>query len=160
MEIVGNCLTDSKIDKDSIDDVVLGGGSSRIPKVQQLLRDFFKGKDLCKSINPDEAVAFGAAVQAALLSYGVKNVPNLVLIDVTPLSLGYEIEHDKMCVVIPRNTTIPAKETSGCATPEDNTSSVLIRVYEGERTRASDNILLGSFSLSGIPTPPRGHPLN
>jgi L1 cell adhesion molecule like protein len=121
------------------------------------LGDFFKGKDLCKSINPDEAVAFGAAVQAALLSDGIKNVPNLVLIDVTPLSLGFEISQDCMKVVIHRNTTIPAMKTSGCATPHDNDSSVLIKVYQGERTRASDNNMLGSFSLSGLFPAPRGH---
>ncbi|MCH99553.1 heat-shock protein, partial [Trifolium medium] len=159
MEILGNCLTVSKIDKDSIDDVVLVGGSSRIPKVQKLLRDFFKGKDLCKSINPDEAVAFGAAVQAALLSDGIKNAPNLVLIDVTPLSLGFGIQHDCMKVVIPRNTTIPVKRKSRCATITDNQPSALIEVYEGERTRASDNNLLGYFQLSGIPPAPCGHPI-
>jgi L1 cell adhesion molecule like protein len=159
MEIVGNCLTDSKIDKGSIDDVVLVGGSSRIPKVQQLLGDLFKGKDLCKSINPDEAVAFGAAVQAALLSDGIKSAPNLVLIDVTPLSLGYRLKHDRMSVLIPRNTTIPIKKTERCITDKDNQSSVFIRVYEGERTRASDNNLLGSFRLSGLPPAPHGHPV-
>ncbi|KAK2415000.1 heat shock cognate 70 kDa protein [Trifolium repens] len=157
MEIVGSCLTDSKIDKSCIDDVVLVGGSSRIPKVQQLLGDFFKGKDLCKSINPDEAVAFGAAVQAALLSDGIKNAPNLVLIDVTPLSLGLKINHDCMKVVIPRNTSLPVKKTKQYITCKDNQSSVLIRVYEGERTRASDNNMLGSFSLSGLFPAPCGH---
>ncbi|RHN45618.1 putative Heat shock protein 70 family [Medicago truncatula] len=128
MEIVEKCLSDGKIDKSRIDDVVLVGGSSRIPKVQQLLQDFFKGKELCKSINPDEAVAYGAAVQAALLSGSVKNVPNLVLIDVAPLSL-------------------------------DNQKRVVIGVYEGERPRATDNHLLGSFTLSGLPpAAARGHP--
>jgi L1 cell adhesion molecule like protein len=160
METVGSCLADSKMDKSSIDDVVLVGGSSRIPKVQQLLGDFFKGKDLCKSINPDEAVAFGAAVQAALLSDGIKNVPNLVLIDVTPLSLGFELKHDCMKVVIPRNTTIPVKKTSGCATSEDNQSAALIEVYEGERARGSENNLLGSFSLSGLSPALCGHPIS
>jgi heat shock 70kDa protein 1/2/6/8 len=95
METVKSCLTDSNLDKSSIDDVVLVGGSSRIPKVQQLLADFFGGKDLCKSINPDEAIAFGAAVQAALLTDGSTNVPNLVLIDVTPLALGLKLQHDR-----------------------------------------------------------------
>ncbi|TKY68470.1 Heat shock cognate 70 kDa protein 2 [Spatholobus suberectus] len=160
METVDRCLTDAKMDKGSVHDVVLVGGSSRIPKVQQLLQDFFKGKDLCKSINPDEAVAYGAAVQAALLSEDIKNVPNLVLLDVTPLSLGILVKGDIMSVVIPRNTTIPVRKTQVYRTPEDNTSSVDISVYEGERTRASDNNLLGFFSLSGFPQAPRGHPLD
>jgi len=160
METVESCLTDSKIDKSSIDDVVLVGGSTRIPKVQQLLGDFFKGKDLCKSINPDEAVAFGAAVQAAVMSGGCKNVPNLVLFGVTPLSLGWRLTGDRMAVVIPRNTTIPVKKTEEFVTIYDNQSSVLIDVYKGERTRASDNKLLGSFSLSLLSHVPRDHPFN
>ena len=159
METVKSCLTDSKLDKSCINDVVLVGGSSRIPKVEQLFGDFFGGKDLCKSINPDEAIAFGAAVQAALLTDGIKNVPNLVLIDVTALSLGLELQHDRMSVMIHRNTTIPAKKTSDYVTIKDNQSSALINVYEGERTRASDNNLLGSLTLSEIPPAPRGHPI-
>ncbi|MCI36804.1 heat-shock protein, partial [Trifolium medium] len=111
MRIVESCLTDAKMDKSSVHDVVLVGGSSRIPKVQQLLGEIFNGKDLCKSINPDEAVAYGAAVQAALLSDGFKNVPDMVLRDVTPLSLGWMLEDDIMGVVIPRNTSIPVKKT-------------------------------------------------
>ncbi|XP_020219783.1 probable mediator of RNA polymerase II transcription subunit 37c [Cajanus cajan] len=157
MNTVERCLSDAKMDKSSVHDVVLVGGSSRIPKVQQLLQDYFKGKDLCKSINPDEAVAYGAAVQAALLSEGIKNVPNLVLLDVTPLSLGKDIVGDIMSVVIPRNTTIPVKRTKEYMTIEDNQPSTRIKVYEGERTRASDNNLLGSFVLSGFPRVPRGH---
>ncbi|GAU18977.1 hypothetical protein TSUD_178940 [Trifolium subterraneum] len=160
MEIVGNCLTDSKMDKSSVDDVVLVGGSSRIPKVQELLGDFFKGKDLCKSINPDEAVAFGAAVQAALLSDGIKNAPNLVLIAVIPLTLGSGLIHDCMKVVIPRNTTIPVKKTFECETVMDNQSSASTKVYEGERARASENNLLGSLRLSGLSPALRGHPLH
>ncbi|KAL2329571.1 hypothetical protein Fmac_017152 [Flemingia macrophylla] len=160
METVKRCLTDAKIEKCSVHDVVLVGGSSRIPKVQQLLQDFFNGKDLCKSINPDEAVAYGAAVQAALLSEGIKNVPNLVLLDVTPLSLGKSIVGDIMSVVIPRNTTIPVKRTHVYVTIYDNQSAVDINVYEGERTRASDNNLLGFFTLRGFPRAPRGHPLD
>ncbi|TKY64855.1 Mediator of RNA polymerase II transcription subunit 37c [Spatholobus suberectus] len=160
METVDRCLTDAKMDKGSVHDVVLVGGSSRIPKVQQLLQDFFEGKDLCKSINPDEAVAYGAAIQAALLSEGIKNVPNLVLLDVTPLSLGVSVKGDLMSVVIPRNTPIPVKRTKEFFTDEDNQSSVLIKVYEGERTRASDNNLLGFFRLSGFPPAPRGHPVD
>ncbi|XP_045792420.1 heat shock cognate 70 kDa protein-like [Trifolium pratense] len=156
MKCVDSCLTDANMDKSNVDDVVLVGGSSRIPKVQQLLQDFFKGKELCKSINPDEAVAYGAAVQAALLSEDVKNVPKLVLQDVTPLSLGFFAVGDIMNVVIPRNTCIPVKKTKVYATAQDNQTSSLIKVYEGERTRASDNNLLGSFVLSGIPPAPRG----
>ncbi|XP_057447356.1 heat shock cognate 70 kDa protein-like isoform X2 [Lotus japonicus] len=158
METVERCLEDSKMDKSDIDDVVLVGGSSRIPKVQHLLQDFFNGKELCKGINPDEAVAYGAAVQAALLTDGVMNVPNLVLLDVTPLSLGTSVKGDVMSVVVPRNTTIPVKKTQGYITIEDNQSRVLIEVYEGERTRASDNNLLGSFYLTGLTPAPRGSP--
>ncbi|CAJ2669942.1 unnamed protein product [Trifolium pratense] len=159
MSIVERCLTDAKMDKSSVDDVVLVGGSSRIPKVQQLLQDFFEGKELCNSINPDEAVAYGAAVQAALLSGDSKNVPNLVLIDVAPLSLGWKVIHNVMSVVIPRNTPIPVKKTRNYVTVEDNQERVLILVYEGERARASDNHLLGSFILSGLPpAAARGHP--
>ncbi|KAK7295718.1 hypothetical protein RJT34_18629 [Clitoria ternatea] len=160
METVDRCLADSKMDKSSIHDVVLVGGSSRIPKVQTLLQDFFKGKDLCKSINPDEAVAYGAAVQAAMLSKGKRLVPNLVLFDVTPLSLGIGTLGDLMSVVIPRNTSIPVKKKKIYHTAEDFQSAVPIDVYEGERTRATDNNLLGLFSFSGIPRVRRGHPFN
>jgi len=158
MKTVESCLIDAKMDKSKVDDVVLVGGSSRIPKVQQLLQDFFKGKELCKSINPDEAVAYGAAVQAALLSKGMKNVPKLVLQDVTPLSLGRSVVGDIMSVVIPRNTCIPVKKIREFMTVADNQSSSLIEVYEGERTKASENNLLGSFSLTGHTPAPRGHP--
>lgn len=151
MKTVEICLTEAKMDKRSVDDVVLVGGSSRIPKVQELLQDFFNGKELCMSINPDEAVAYGAAVQAALLSEDVKNVPKLVLQDVTPLSLGRLTHGDIMNVVIPKNTCIPVNRTRSYIRMQDNQTSDLIEVYEGERTRASDNNLLGSFTLSGIP---------
>ncbi|XP_058737924.1 heat shock cognate 70 kDa protein-like [Vicia villosa] len=159
LKTVESCLIDAKMDKRAIHDVVLVGGSSRIPKVQQLLQDFFAGKDLCKIINPDEAVAYGAAVQAALLSEGFKNVPNLVLQDVAPLSLGISTQGDIMDVVISRNTNIPVKKTKGYFTAADYETSVSIIVYEGERARAFDNNLLGSFNLSGLPRAPRGHPL-
>jgi L1 cell adhesion molecule like protein len=140
----------------SVDDIVLVGGSSRIPKVQQLLQDFFKGKDLCMSMNPDEAVAYGAAVQAALLIGGIKNVTNLVLQDITPLSLGISTKGDIMSVVIPRNTPIPVKMTEErCKTSVDNQFGVSINVYEGERIKASENNLLGLFSLL-VPRAPRG----
>ncbi|XP_020996993.2 heat shock 70 kDa protein 4-like [Arachis duranensis] len=159
METVKECLTSADMDKSCIDDVVLVGGSSRIPKVQQLLQEFFQGKNLCKGLNLDEAVAYGAAVQAALLSEGFKNVPNVVLHDVTPLSLGVYTKFDVMRIVIPRNSSIPIKKKETYRTTVDNQSGACIRVYEGERARASDNNLLGRFMLSGIPPAPRGHPV-
>ncbi|XP_052116720.1 heat shock cognate 70 kDa protein-like [Arachis duranensis] len=160
MEIAQKCLDDAKMKKSKIHDVVLVGGSSRIPKVQSLLQNFFLGKELCKSINPDEAVAFGAAVQAALLSEDYSFVPPLVLVDVTPLSLGIQLKGDLMSVVIPRNTIIPAKRSAVYLTVKDYQSYVTINVYEGERTKASDNNLLGTFPLSGLPLVFKGHPFN
>jgi L1 cell adhesion molecule like protein len=159
MTIVDSCLRDSKIYKSDINDVVLVGGSSRIPKVQDLLLEFFKGKDLFVRINPDEAVAYGAAVHAAILSEGFKNVPNLVLSDVTPLSLGILADIGRvMSVVIPRNTPVPAKMTKRFSTLMDNQGAILFEVYEGERARAADNNLLGKFVLPVLPGSPRGHP--
>ncbi|WVY92387.1 hypothetical protein V8G54_031475 [Vigna mungo] len=160
METVYRCLRDAKMEKSSVHDVVLVGGSSRIPKMQQLLQDFFNGKDLRKSVNPDEAVAYGAAVQAALLTEGIKIVPDLVLKDVTPLSLGLSIKGDLMDVVIRRNTTIPIKKKQVFRTTKDDQFSVMIEVYEGERVKASNNNLLGSFSISGFPPAPRGYPFD
>ncbi|KAL7611735.1 hypothetical protein Lser_V15G05168 [Lactuca serriola] len=159
IEHVENCLRDGNMEKKDIDDVVLVGGSTRIPKVQQMLMQFFESKPLCKSINADEAVAYGAAVLAANLhGNGNESVQSLILVDVTPLSLGIWADSDDtrglMSVVIPRNTPIPTLKDGTYCSSADNQVSMRIDIYQGESRLAKENIILGSFKLHGIPPAP------
>ncbi|KAI3759916.1 hypothetical protein L1987_50302 [Smallanthus sonchifolius] len=161
MSLFSQCIKGKNfkmIEKSWVDEIILVGGSTRIPKVQNMLRELFEWKELCKSVNPDEAVAYGAAVMAAKLSGSDdKNVRDLMLLDVTPLSLGVELKGEVFDVVIPRNTQIPTKKFKNYITTKDNQSSAAIKVYQGERAKSTDNHLLGKFTIYGIPPAPKGN---
>ena len=155
---VKKAMEDAGLDKDEIDEIVLVGGSTRIPKVQSLLQDYFDGKEPSKGINPDEAVAYGAAVQACILTKCDENVGDVILLDVAPLSLGIETVGGLLTKLISRNTVIPTKKTQTFSTHVDNQDVVAIKVFRGERAKTKDCHLLGSFDVTGIPAMPRGKP--
>lgn len=159
LDPIDQVIRDAKTSKSQIDDIVLVGGSTRIPKVQELLKNYFNGKELCKSINPDEAVAYGAAVQASIIN-GNKSaqIQDIVLLDVAPLSLGVETAGEVMTVLIPRNTVVPAKKSQLFSTFSDMQTAIAVKIFEGERKFTKDNNLLGTFQLDGIPPMPRGVP--
>nr|KAJ0186327.1 hypothetical protein LSAT_V11C900469890 [Lactuca sativa] len=157
MDTVEECLRDAKMEKSCVDEVILVGGSTRIPKVQCMLQELFERKELCKSVNPEEAVAYGAAFMAAKLNGNShKSCRDLLLLDVTPLSLGVGLIGEEFDVVIPRNTPIPTKKSKIYCTTRDDQTCVDVKVYQGERTRSTDNHLLGTFTISGIPPAPKG----